>query len=471
MNKVNPYFIPLNLLLTQGRDGNPVVFFKKGSVISFNDLYSSVTSLTSFLVKRKEQRWCLFCEDSFAFTVGFLALLHSHKIIVLPQNAQTGTIKALEDDFEAIISEIEVPGTRRDLINPLAVEEECDFAFDQLTLTEPCIEMFTSGTTGKPVRALKTVAHLVEEVAELERCFGEKLGTARVFSTVSHQHIYGLLFKIVWPLSAKRAVFNPNITYPEELFACLPEGQNNILISSPAHLKRMPDLIDLKELIDFCSFIFSSGGHLPQSASRSFLATFSQAPVEVLGSTETGGIAWRQIDSGSDSCFWQPFSSIEIKAGNDTIPLRLCSNYAGDRPGKDWVETGDLIRPLKDGKFELLGRTDSIVKIEGKRVSLTEIEERLTEHDLITKAAVTLLKAGSNTKRERIGAAIVLSQKGQALLATTSPKTVSAAIRQHLRNHFETVTIPRVFRYVRSLPENQQGKVSKDALLRLFEVS
>lgn len=461
-------YIPLQLLLSRTRNNDCVTFFTESTTLSFNDFYKSVSALAYFLSDQEQQRWCLFCNDSFAFTVGFFALLHSGKTAILPQNAQTGTLSNLSHDFAAIISDLNLSTERNLCINPLKIEDNRDFHFNELPLTEHRIEMFTSGTTGKPVRALKTVGHLVSEVAELELCFGAKLASSLIYSTVSHQHIYGLLFKILWPLSAGRSVFCNNIAYPEELLVHMHQEQVNTLISSPAHLKRMPDLIDLKQLSKRCSLIFSSGGPLAPSVSSDFLSRAGIAPMEILGSTETGGIAWRQLNAEIKSRQWQPFSTVEIKPNREAAPLKLRSSYAGDNPGKEWVQTGDLIKHHDSGKFELLGRADSIVKIEGKRVSLTEIQDRLNENKHVTRAIAILLESKDSIKRDKIGAVITPSTAGKELLASAGPKALSDALKEDLGRYFESVAIPRSYRYVETEPENSQGKLSNEALQKLF---
>jgi len=62
--------------------------------------------------------------------------------------------------------------------------------------------VFTSGSTGEPVAIEKRLDQLAREVEALEAAFGADAGTATVHGTVSHQHIYGLLFRVLWPLAS-----------------------------------------------------------------------------------------------------------------------------------------------------------------------------------------------------------------------------------------------------------------------------
>ncbi len=57
--------------------------------------------------------------------------------------------------------------------------------------------LYTSGSTGTAQAIPKKLAQLGAEVAALETQFGALLGAADITATVSHQHIYGLLFQSV----------------------------------------------------------------------------------------------------------------------------------------------------------------------------------------------------------------------------------------------------------------------------------
>jgi len=64
-----------------------------------------------------------------------------------------------------------------------------------------------------------------------EDLWGETLGKLPVISTVSHQHIYGLLFRLLWPFSSGRVFQLATHTYPEHLLqALMTDGPGVVLI-------------------------------------------------------------------------------------------------------------------------------------------------------------------------------------------------------------------------------------------------
>ena len=90
---------------------------------------------------------------------------------------------------------------------PAAQDEKAHgVAFDSLNGDFVGLVLFTSGSTGVPQAIPKKLSQMSREVATLETQFGELLGVADISTTVSHQHIYGLLFNVLWPLVAGRAI-------------------------------------------------------------------------------------------------------------------------------------------------------------------------------------------------------------------------------------------------------------------------
>ena len=107
----------------------------------------------------------------------------------------------------------------------------------------------------------------------LEQVWGQSLSFDRVGATVSHQHIYGLLFKIIWPLMRGTTVVGPIIPYESSLSQWLKIDQTLLLVASPAFLKRVCN--EHQHQGKLCQVI-SSGGMLT-SVSYHFVNTFSNS--------------------------------------------------------------------------------------------------------------------------------------------------------------------------------------------------
>ena len=120
---------------------------------------------------------------------------------------------------------------------------------------------------------------------------------------------------------------------------------------------------------------------------------------------------------------------------------------------------------LRDGRFELLGRTDTIVKIEEKRISLAEVEQLILLSDWVCQCKLVVLQGG----RTQLGAVVQLTDAGAAMLAEKGKFTLTQQLRGMLAKYLERVVIPRKWRFVAKLPYNSQGKLTQQDLAALFE--
>ncbi len=397
--------------------------------------------------------WVLRFDDSFHFAVAFCAALAAGKTVLLPGNARPEAIASLANARRGCLYDGEPPARFDVALQPpppngagstdsLAIGDA-----DSLRIT-----LLTSGSTGQPKPVLKSLSNLLAEVTALEATWGDQLDGSRVVSTVSHQHIYGLLFRVLWPLCAGRPFDRHSLLFPEQVME--QASENAVLVASPAILKRM----DTGSSSAYRA-IFSSGGALPPDAVARCARHLGCQPIEVFGSTETGGIAWRRTTAPEDP--WTLFPGVRAEIGEDQA-LLVRSPYVAT---SEWIATGDAARLLDDRRFAWLGRIDSIVKIEEKRVSLVEVEERLAELEWIREAAVVPLVSAEKTT---LLAALVLTPAGWAAREQHGPGRFRLLIRRELRLRLEPAAVPRRYREVPALPANAQGKRVREDLAALF---
>lgn len=424
-----------------------------GRSISVETWLQDVAAATYWLNEREGDA-LLYQRNWYRFSVWFFALLKSEKRIVLPANDKPATLSELSTQYAFRVPD-ELP------------QKVCSKT-PALTLTgelESPLTFFTSGSSGKPKAVDKTLRQLWLEVNALELTFSEQLGQADILATVTHQHIYGLLFTVLWPIAAGRSVTLPLVDYPEQLLQILAqtESRRYALVSSPAHLQRLDNLPQLARYKTSLAMVFSSGGPLSGAVPKNFADNGLQAPTEVYGSTETGGIAWRQRNPGDSESF-SPLAGIEVScdSSDSSDLLVIQSPYLSD-PQSSYT-TEDKVRLQEHGCFLLLGRQDRIVKIAEKRVSLSEIEQYLQQHDWIESAKACVL----STPRVELGVALVLNSVGSTELNTEGKFKVRQELRHHLLQRFEKVVIPKRFRYLQQLPYNGAGKVTESDLQALF---
>jgi acyl-coenzyme A synthetase/AMP-(fatty) acid ligase len=437
-------FIPLSTLMSQGRPDAYPVCYSVDSTITWRTFSNSIRALAYGLSLRAEARWLISSQNALEFTIQLMALLHAGKQVVIPPNLQSGTRADLASEFDAVVS------------NDIASVADDAFVLSPLAAQTSFIDVYTSGSTGRPKRVRKTLTQFETEIETLECLWGDVLGDSAIVATVPHHHIYGLIFRIFWPLSAGRALDAVLCTDPEMLNNRLTRLNKAAIVSSPALLSRLPELAPLISIIPSTTLIFSSGGALSKVAALQFQQQLSNTPIEVFGSTETGGIAWRrQLNDEA----WLPFAGIQLKCNEDVATLS--SPFLADGLPKTM---DDAIELLPDGRFHLLGRVDRVVKIEEKRLSLPEMELQLVRHAWVNSAVAIAL----SSRRQMVGAAIELTAEGQHMLMQHGRRMVTQQLKTHLAQYFDAVLLPRHWRFVDQLPMSAHGKLTYAAITALF---
>lgn len=318
----------------------------------------------------------------------------------------------------------------------------------ELELDRPLLTLSTSGSTGEPKLIRKTLRQLHNELLVLEQLWGAQLGRAVMLGSVITQHIYGLLFRLLWPLCAGRYFIRQHLPFAEEIqqhsLACRDSGRDFVWVCSPALLKRMGGNLDWTALAGVKQ-IFSSGGPLPPEAGAMLQQHLGQAVTEIYGSSETGGIAWR---CGGQQ--WTPMPSVEPGQNAEGALLVVSPWLAGDSE-----ETSDAVEFTADGGFLLKGRLDRIIKLEEKRVSLPFLEDSLHQHPWVQECRLLLQQGG----RASLGCLVVLNAAGLHALRNGGRKRLVEQLRGHLGNYCEALVLPRRWRFVEQLPVNAQGKL------------
>jgi acyl-coenzyme A synthetase/AMP-(fatty) acid ligase len=252
--------------------------------------------------------------------------------------------------------------------------------------SEVCFE--TSGITGQAVRWIRTREQLAHE-AEL---IGNELAgpVDLVVSYAPPRHLFGALFG-EW-LPRLRGI--PVVDAWEDLFT-------------------FPSIVARSRVLVVCvptAWRLLHRHWTALGAARSVVALHSAAapppaaydlvrdaaPLlrahEILGSTETGGIAHRPIEPECRQMPWQAFDDVSLIRAQDsaeaasaelghTEPLVLASPRIARREGTVappacW-STGDLVQYVGSGQFRLVGRSSSLIKVDGQRVHLSQVDDLL----------------------------------------------------------------------------------------------
>ncbi len=412
------------------------------------------------LQARGPRRVALWFDDAAALAIALFACWRAGVVAVLPGDAQAQTCAALDADVDAWLTDIDlpVPATRQWRLDTLQ-----DHAALPPAALDPSVTLVlcTSGSSGTPKPLSKQWRQLAAEVQALQQQWPDS--SAPVLGSVSAQHMYGLPFRVLWPLCSGRQIDRRQRLYPEELQQASLRYPSFTWIASPALLRRLGQRLDWAQLRGRLTRIHSSGGALPPEVSDDIERGLGLRPTEIYGSSETGAVAWR-----TGSADWQPLPGAVVSLNADGA-LHVQSPWvnAADEQTSDGAQ-------LTSGGFQLLGRLDRIVKIEEKRISLPMLEQALMRHAFVADARLgqpgqPAQPDGPGHTRQpgradhrgsaRLTGLIALSAAGLHALRNQGRKTVVDALRAHLAAGFESLAIPRTWRFFRHLPANAQGKL------------
>lgn len=425
---------------------------------TWKDFLVDSAKMRAFIAKNPNDDWILHCEDYWYFLCTFVALLQCNKRILLTQNISESFIAEIKTPGVEFLTDQNAPDSTSiaDLIeNSETPDEKYIRNLPVLNADETRILMYTSGSTGKPKAVPQRMTEFEADNAFIISKWAKEFTSRKLVTTVSQHHIYGFLFGSSLPFTLGVPFRRTRVTFPEE-FETL-NDEEYMIIATPAFLKRT---IEVEEKLPLKNpWIFTSGGACtPEVASRTE-TVFGFCPLEVYGSTETSGIAYRQ--QNKDGLKFTPFDNAKLWLGDDGC-LRIVSPYIKNPEG---FATADLAEFFEDGRFLLKGRSDSIVKIEEKRISTTEVENRLLESGLVSDVKVVALQ---NEIRQYLAAAIVLNAEGKKKFADTEKYLINRWFHDFLMQFFENVVLPKKWRFVDALPVDVQGKKHKDEIIAMF---
>ena len=413
------------------------VAWRQGQPISRDQLLREVNTAQQALAQTGSARIALYEEDAYCFAVWLLACWENGQTAVLPPD--------------------DLPDYRQRLVMPWIGPQDWPqhngtTVGEVKSFGQPGVEMFTSGSTGEPGVQHKTLAQLRNEADTLQQLFGHDLpDNARFAASVPHQHMFGLMFRLLWPLTHGYPFYADTAKYPARLADYDPDGL--VLISSPTLLKRLeqctPDGF-------YPHMIFSAGGVLPDATAAACRSQLCTRVIEIYGSTETGSVARRDAPGGR----WLEQPGVTLSIAEDGECLCVASPFL---PAGVIHQAQDRVR-LDDNGWHFLGRADRIVKIEGKRISLDAIERALLEQPEITQAKALAL----HRERDEIAVAAVLSDSGTTALAEMGKARFDRLLRRRLCESIGRVALPRRWRYLHAMPQDGMGKIRLSALQALF---
>jgi len=321
------------------------------------------------------------------------------------------------------------------------------------------VPFHTSGSTATPKMIVKTFASLAKEVAFHRARLADVLARKPVFlSTIEPHHMYGQLWRVMLPQAAGCAVDPEVILTPESLLEKMRAAESVFLVTTPSFLARFAAYADQYDVPQNVVELTTSGALLTADVAAAARHVFGRAPLEIFGSTETGGVASRRQEAGGEP--WTVFEPVKAWA-DASGRLVVSSPFSCARR----FTMGDGVAFAPDGRhFTLYGRTDRLVKIAEQRVSLPEMEAKMCALREVAEAALGVVEGPHGP----FLGAVIVPQKGWTDLKTRGKRACARALRAQFLLFFPKGTVPRKYRFVHELPRNAQGKVQASAIREIL---
>jgi acyl-coenzyme A synthetase/AMP-(fatty) acid ligase len=383
------------------------------------------------------------CADRYAFLAGLIGAWSRGHSVVLPPSLQPAVIDALSRDASVCAFLHDNDGrTGVDVRRFLATRPHTGPAPRPLVVAadRPLVTLFTSGSTGAPLRWMKTAAQLLGEASLHARDLCANAN--RFVATVPSIHIYGLLFAVLVPLMRGAAFLRETPFHARAVAAAIARFDADVLVSVPAHLRALESLGEegLPHLR-----VLSSGAPLHQATADILQSRWGLGVTEIFGSTETGGIATRERPSRP----WRPLAGVHVTSGSEGQMLLDSPFLASDAPRP--FACADRVAIESEFAFRHLGRGDRVVKVAARRVDLDEMERHLRALPGVVEAAV-------------VAAATEGARGSEIFAAVVAPTWSSPALRRALLLHFDPGVVPRRVARVPVLPRESTGKLRHEAL-------
>ena len=306
---------------------------------------------------------------------------------------------------------------------------------------------FTSGSTGESKPNGKTWSNLRQGIAiNRENMLKQAPPQLHMLATVPPQHMYGLELTVMLPMLADICIHSGQPLFPLDVQQALMRmPMPRCLVSTPRHLQAM-----LGSGLEFPAVerVFSATAPMDQNLAKEVEQCFAASVIEIYGCSEVGSIARRYTARDEN---WTPFSAMKITSINELATVRAPHLESA-------IELQDVIAMQADGSFSLSGRLADLVNIAGKRGSLSQINQHLLAIPEVSDGVVfdPAITPGKESVR-RLAAVVVASGISKQEL------------RARLSENLDPVFIPRPIVFADSLPRNETGKLTRQAVLELLE--
>ena len=425
--------------------------WRAGRPISRRQYLADVQALAARLPERGEV--LNLSADRYRFAVGLGAAMLRGQSNLMPPNHTPETVASLVNLFPRVLGLVDEGETRFALpALPFASNQDVGHATSieapRVPADAVAAQVLTSGSTGHPVPHAKLWDLLVRNTDAGAERLAQHMGRAdlvgvSLVATVPAQHMYGFESSVLVALLGGAAFDTERPFYPADIVRVLTRvPRPRMLVTTPLHLRTL--LESGLELPPLDLIVCATAPLSPQLAARA--ETAMAAPLmEIYGCTEAGQVATRRTTAGPE---WQTYRGLALSGNGEH-----CVISGGHVPQA--TPLADVLEVLEPTRFRLLGRSNDLINIAGKRSSLSHLNHHLNRVEGVQDGALWLPPDPDSGGVVRLVAFVV------------APELTREHILAALRRRVDAAFLPRRIVFLPSLPRDPTGKLPAARLAQL----
>jgi len=481
---------------------NNIAVKYKSTVLSYNELNKKANQLAHYLLKKgvkSEDLIALSVENSLEMVIGLLAVLKSggayvpidphypsDRIQYMLENSKAKIVltqKKIEKNLPSVVAEV------------ICID---DFEENLFSQENPYVQMhsknlmyviYTSGSTGRPKGVM--VEHV--GIHNLLNWYTEKFNINENSSTVlvsslsfdlTQKNIFSLL------ITGGRLILPRNNDFnPDHILDLLSTNQCDFLNCAPSAFYAILKASNNNfSTLQYLKYVFLGGESINLEYILKWLEQVNTTLVNTYGPTECSDVVsyyeMRKKDNELTSIpIGKPVDNTQLYILDKNHKLLpngspgelyisgdgISRGYLGqedlthekflDNPfysEQKMYKTGDLVKWLKDGNLEYIGRIDDQVKIHGFRIELAEIQQQTLAIDLI-KECIVLAKEDSSGNKSLVSYIVTHDNLPVDLMN----------IKVELSKYLPTYMVPNNIIVLEKMPLTPNAKIDKKALEKI----
>ena len=388
--------------------------------------------------------------DRYRFAVGLGAAMLRGQPNLLPPNHTPDTVARLQQRFPGSYALSDDRARRVELpmvwqptgFAPAATAVDLPSLADDLLAAQ----VLTSGSTGAPMPHAKHWGLLVRNTRAGARRLAEQMGRAELqgvslVATVPAQHMYGFESTVLVALLAGASFDAGRPFFPADIARTLSETPRpRMLVTTPFHLKTLLDAgIGALPPVDL---VVCATAPLPPQLAVRAEAAFGGPLMEIYGCTEAGQVATRRTTDGPE---WRTYDGLRLSGDGDAAVIA-----GGHVP--EPTRLADVLEVVDAQTFRLLGRSNDLINIAGKRSSLGHLNYHLNRIEGVRDGAFWLPATNDAAAVVRLTAFVV------------APGLAADQVVAALRQRIDPAFLPRPVVFVDALPREATGKLPTGVL-------